>query len=125
MIVYFVFDINNQLYVSLLFSARMMQITHGCVSILRANLHVYACKIYLVDPASSYMLVSKIKPCMSLYIPWIGKTANGSLNQLSFLRLSLKYKDNCSNSRANTCQLCLDLTVRAALLEQNQPASGR
>ena len=24
---------------------------------------------YLVDPASSHMLVSKIKPCMSKYIP--------------------------------------------------------
>lgn len=25
---------------------------------------------YLVDPASSHMLVSKIKPCMSKYIPY-------------------------------------------------------
>ena len=25
--------------------------------------------IYLVDPASSHMLVSKIKPCMSKYRP--------------------------------------------------------
>ena len=70
------------------------------------------------------MLVSKIKPCMSLYTPGYGKTANGSLNQLSFLGLSLNYKDNCSNSRANTCQLCLDLTVWVALLEQNHPGFG-
>jgi hypothetical protein len=42
--------------------------------------------IYLVDPASSHMLVSKIKPCMSKYKPKHGETANGSLNQLRFLR---------------------------------------
>ena len=41
---------------------------------------------YLVDPASSHMLVSKIKPCMSKYTPIYGETANGSLNQLWFLR---------------------------------------
>ena len=41
---------------------------------------------YLVDPASSHMLVSKIKPCMSKYKPVYGETANGSLNQLWFLR---------------------------------------
>ena len=37
---------------------------------------------YLVDPASSHMLVSKIKPCMSKYTLWYSETANGSLNQL-------------------------------------------
>ena len=42
--------------------------------------------IYLVDPASSHMLVSKIKPCMSQYRPnFEGETANGSLNQLWFI----------------------------------------
>ena len=35
----------------------------------------------LVDPASSHMLVSKIKPCMSQYKSIYGKTANGSLKQ--------------------------------------------
>lgn len=39
----------------------------------------------LVDPASSHMLVSKIKPCMSKYKQLYGETANGSLNQLSFI----------------------------------------
>ena len=34
----------------------------------------------LVDPASSHMLVSKIKPCMSKFTPLYGETANGSLN---------------------------------------------
>ena len=32
------------------------------------------------------MLVSKIKPCMSKYKPLHSETANGSLNQLWFLR---------------------------------------
>ena len=36
----------------------------------------------LVDPASSHMLVSKIKPCMSQYKSLYGETANGSLKQL-------------------------------------------
>ena len=33
----------------------------------------------LVDPASSHMLVSKIKPCMSQYKLLYGETANGLL----------------------------------------------
>ena len=38
---------------------------------------------YLVDPASSHMLVSKIKPCMSKYKHVLYcETADGSLNQL-------------------------------------------
>jgi hypothetical protein len=37
---------------------------------------------YLVDPASSHMLVSKIKPCMSKFTLINCETANGSLNQL-------------------------------------------
>ena len=36
----------------------------------------------LVDPASSHMLVSKIKPCMSQYKLLYGETANGLLKQL-------------------------------------------
>ena len=36
----------------------------------------------LVDPASSHMLVSKIKPCMFQYKLLYGETANGSLKQL-------------------------------------------
>ena len=41
---------------------------------------------YLVDPASSHMLVSKIKPCMSQFTLSHGETANGSLNRSRFLR---------------------------------------
>ena len=40
---------------------------------------------YLVDSASSHMLVSKFKPCMSKYRQLYSETANGSLNQLSFI----------------------------------------
>ena len=36
----------------------------------------------LVDPASSHMLVSKIKPCMSQYKFIHDETAKGSLKQL-------------------------------------------
>ena len=36
----------------------------------------------LVDPASSHMLVSKIKPCKSQYKSSHDETANGSLKQL-------------------------------------------
>ena len=42
-------------------------------------------KSYLVDPASSHMLVSKIKPCMSKYKQLYSETANGSLYKLSFI----------------------------------------
>ena len=49
-------------------------------------LHSVAAASYLVDPASSHMLVSKIKPCMSKYKLQHSETANGSLNQLWFLR---------------------------------------
>jgi len=58
----------------------------------------------LVDPASSHMLVSKIKPCMSKSKLCLhGETADGSLNQSWSKRASPCYLDNCGNSRANTC----------------------
>ncbi len=37
---------------------------------------------YLVDPASSHMLVSKIKPCKSKYKQLYCETAESSLYQL-------------------------------------------
>lgn len=40
---------------------------------------------YLVDPASSDMLVSKIKPCKSKYKQLYGETADGSLKQFEFI----------------------------------------
>ena len=66
--------------------------TRDCLTIcrLRAAPGSPACGVapkdsYLVDSASSHMLVSKIKPCMSKYKHLYGETANGSLNQLSFI----------------------------------------
>ena len=49
----------------------------------RTEVMVRAKSCNLVDPASSHMLVSKIKPCMSKYKLLYGETANGSLKQLS------------------------------------------
>ena len=49
------------------------------------QLRLFEIVSYLVDPASSHMLVSKIKPCMSKYKHLYCETANGSLNQLSFI----------------------------------------
>ena len=42
----------------------------------------HRCVRYLVDPASSHMLVSKIKPCMYEFKCCECKAANGSLEQL-------------------------------------------
>ena len=55
------------------------------VSASKATSVVFLRRSYLVDPASSHMLVSKIKPCMSKYKHLYCETANGSLNQLSFI----------------------------------------
>ena len=55
------------------------------VVVLLSKQHIGAYGSYLVDPASSHMLVSKIKPCMSKYKPLHGETANGSLNQKLFI----------------------------------------
>ena len=45
-------------------------------------MHCYNCYQwikYLVDPASNYMLVLQIKPCMSKYKSIYDETANSSL----------------------------------------------
>ena len=51
---------------------------------VRVNHYSFETVRYLVDPASSHMLVSKIKPCMSKYKLLYGETADGSLKQLLF-----------------------------------------
>ena len=56
----------------------------GCYASLRLSGRFVLCD--LVDPASSHMLVSKIKPCMSKYKLLHSETANGSLDQLIFIR---------------------------------------
>ena len=55
--------------------------TRTCPRSRRVMVRAKSCN--LVDPASSHMLVSKIKPCMSKYKLLYGETANGSLKQLS------------------------------------------
>src|SRR5271156_6858239 len=77
---------------------------------------------YLVDPASSHMLVSKIKPCMSKHTPLYGEAANSSLQQPPFIRISLSYLDNCGNSRANTCEKAR--TARNERIYYNKNQSG-
>ena len=52
--------------------------------VLRVTYCSFETVSYLVDPASSHMLVSKIKPCMSKYKLLYGETADGSLKQLLF-----------------------------------------
>jgi hypothetical protein len=58
---------------------------------------------YLVDPASSYMLVSKIKPCMSKYKHLYTVKLRTAHYISNYLFDGSHYMDNCSNSRANTC----------------------
>ena len=77
---------------------------------------------YLVDPASSHMLVSKIKPCMSKYKLLYGETADGSLKQLWFTWWFPCYMDNRSNSRANTCRKAR--SFGSGLLDQSQTPFG-
>ena len=60
---------------------------------------------YLVDPDSSHMLVSKMKPLMHVQVVQsISHCLSLSLNQLSLILLYHYYLDNRSNSRANTCE---------------------
>ena len=54
----------------------------SCESSLGVGLAVQVTN--LVDPASSHMLVSKIKPCMSQNKSLYVESANGSLKQLLF-----------------------------------------
>ena len=53
-------------YRTFLFSDRQLGPIDGKMSIV---VPIVASNSYLVDPASSHMLVSKIKPCMSKYKP--------------------------------------------------------
>ena len=57
----------------------------------------------LVDSASSHTLVSKIKPCMSKYNEIIVKLRMAHYISYSLFESVVRYVDNRSNSRANTC----------------------
>ena len=58
----------------------------ACTPYVRRDIWPYSVNghFILVDPASSHMLVIRIKPCMCKCKPLYGRTANGSLNQLQF-----------------------------------------
>ena len=58
---------------------------------------------YLVDPASSHMLVSKIKPCMSKYKQFIRRNCEWLIKSVIVYLMVPYYLDNRGNSRANTC----------------------
>ena len=60
----------------------MVDVSHRGFPYLCFAARFVCSSINLVDPASSHMLVSKIKPCMSQYKLLYGETANGSLKQL-------------------------------------------
>ena len=58
---------------------------------------------YLVDPASSHMLVSKTKPCMSKFKRVKQRDCGRLIISVIVYLMVDYYKDNRSNSRANTC----------------------
>ena len=59
---------------------------------------------YLVDSASSHMLVSKIKPCMSKYKQTILRNCEWLIKSVIVYLIIPYYLDNRGNSRANTCE---------------------
>ncbi len=59
---------------------------------------------YLVDSASSHMLVLKIKPCMSKYKQFIRRNCEWLIKSVIVYLMIPYYMDNRGNSRANTCQ---------------------
>ena len=58
----------------------------------------------LVDPASSHMLVSKIKPCMSKYKQFVLWNCEWLIKSVIVYLILPYYLDNRGNSRANTCK---------------------
>ena len=63
----------------------------------------YKKSTYLVDPASSHMLISKIKPCMSKFTDYsILKPRMAHYNSYDLREIIFLLQDNCGNSRANT-----------------------
>ena len=97
----------------------------GCEGRARACMYTHTHTHYLVDPASSICLSQRLShACLSTSRSY-GETANGSINQLWFLRTVQSYLDNCGNSRANTCTRAPTrerqrARGRALLLDQNQ-----
>ena len=60
-----------------------MNTVRGCLVLLPSSSTIQLIERYLVDPASSHMLCSRIKPCMSKYEHVLYcETADSSLYQL-------------------------------------------
>ena len=79
-----------------------------------ALVEIYSLTSYLVDPASSHMLVSKIKPCMSKFKRFKQRDCGRLIISVIVYLMVVYYKDNRSNSRANTCTSTL---LRVYLLD--------
>ena len=62
------------------------------------------CRSYLVDPASSHMLVSKIKPCKCKLERLVSRSCEWLIKSVVIYLIVHVYLDNCGNSRANTCK---------------------
>ena len=58
---------------------------------------------HLVVPASSHMLVSKIKPCMSEFKLLFWWSCEWLIISVIICSVTFAYMDNGGNSRANTC----------------------
>ena len=69
----------NKIKFSFIFNHNFNNLRFFNILLILQNLEL---KSYLVDPASSDMLVLKIKPCMCKYKWNSSETANGSLYQL-------------------------------------------
>ena len=78
---------------------------------------------YLVDPASSHMLVFKTKPCKSKYKQFIRRNCRWLIKTVIVYLMVSYYLDNRSNSRANTCMISLT-HGRLYLLEKTSIPSG-
>ncbi len=59
---------------------------------------------YLVDPASSHMLVSKTKPCICQYKQLLLWNCEWLIKSVIVYLIVPYYLDNRGNSRANTCE---------------------
>ena len=76
----------------------------------------------LVDPASSHMLVSKIKPCMSQNMLFLTNLQMAHYNSHSLIGCCF-YMDTCGNSIANTC-LQSQLHGRVVLISSRTRQKG-
>ena len=97
----------NESYLSCVLGEAVILFAHCLVSILPSfnvwNEFIVTGSIsHLVDPASSHMLVSKIKPCMSQNMLFLTNLQMAHYNSHSLIGCC-GYMDTYGNSIANTC----------------------